>query len=79
MKPIPAVRKRRPSPKGEAVTHVLILAALAVVTALAYSNSFRSGFIVDNRVLMLDPRIRALTAENLRLILSKDYWYGLSG
>src|SRR5436190_634576 len=70
--PAPAVTRVWPSP-------TVLLLALAVVSALAYSNSFRSGFVIDNRVLLLDSRIRALTAENIRLILTKDYWYGLVG
>ena len=45
---------------------------------LAYSNSFASGFIFDNRILLQDPRITAATAENLRLIATRDYWYSLT-
>ena len=53
-----------------------MLWALAV---LAYSNSFRGGLIYDNYfVLKQDARIRQATAENIHLILSKDYWYKIS-
>ena len=53
---------------------VLALWALALV---AYSNSFSTGFPGDNAQLILgDPRIQAATAENLRLIWTKDYWFG---
>ena len=43
---------------------------------LAYSNSFRAGFALDNAVVVLqDSRIRAATPENLHLILTGEYWY----
>jgi tetratricopeptide (TPR) repeat protein len=51
-------------------------AALAVVTLLAFSNSFSAGFILDNKGLLLeDPRIRQLTYENIGLILHHSYWW----
>jgi hypothetical protein len=51
-------------------------AALALLILLAYANSFRGGFVFDNRVLILeDTRIRALTSTNLDLILNKPYWW----
>ena len=56
--------------------------ALCAVTLLAYANSFSSGFVLDNRGLLLqDPRIQEATAENLKLILQHTYWwpYGESG
>ncbi len=50
--------------------------ALAVLTALAYSNSFSTGFVLDNRGLLLqDSRIRDVTWENVRLILQHTYWW----
>jgi tetratricopeptide (TPR) repeat protein len=50
--------------------------ALGVVTLLAYSNSFTAGFTLDNRVVLTqDPRIRAWTAQNLRLIFTQNYWW----
>jgi tetratricopeptide (TPR) repeat protein len=53
---------------------VLAAASLALVTSLAYANSFSAGFILDNKSLLLkDPRIRELTFENLRLILQHTY------
>jgi tetratricopeptide (TPR) repeat protein len=58
------------------------IAALCAVALLAYANSFSSGFVLDNRGLLLqDPRIRETTTENLNLILQHTYWwpYGESG
>src|ERR1017187_4074358 len=58
------------------------IAALCSVTLLAYANSFSSGFVLDNRGLLLqDPRTREATAENLKLIVQHTYWwpYGESG
>ncbi len=60
----------------------LAMALLCAVTLLAYANSFGSGFVLDNRgILLEDPRIRAATSENLALILQHTYWwpYGESG
>jgi tetratricopeptide (TPR) repeat protein len=56
--------------------NVLAAAMLALLTFLAFSNSFSAGFILDNAGLLLrDPRIRELTVENIRLILHHTYWW----
>ena len=77
---------KRPTPKNSKTPydrrHWLALAVLCVVTWLAYANSFGSGFVLDNRgILLQDPRIREATAENFRLIFQHTYWwpYGESG
>ena len=50
--------------------------ALGLFTLTAYSNSFTSGFVLDNQLLILgDPRIRSATANNLALILQHSYWW----
>jgi tetratricopeptide (TPR) repeat protein len=55
---------------------MLAAAMLALLTFLAFSNSFSAGFILDNAGLLLrDPRIRELTVENIRLILHHTYWW----
>src|SRR5581483_11965757 len=52
------------------------LAALFLLTLLAYSNSFGGGFVLDNRGLILnDPRIREASASNLGLIVDHTYWW----
>jgi hypothetical protein len=49
---------------------------LALVVLVVYANAFQSGFVFDNRVLILeDMRLRAPTSSNLDLILSKPYWW----
>jgi hypothetical protein len=54
----------------------LACGALCAITALAYSNSFGAGFVLDNKTLLLDDsRIHAPTAENLGLILTRTYWW----
>jgi tetratricopeptide (TPR) repeat protein len=56
-----------------------VAAVLGIVTLLAYSNSFHSGFVVDNKYLILrDTRIREATAENIGLIFSRTYWWPTS-
>jgi tetratricopeptide (TPR) repeat protein len=48
---------------------------LALVVAI-YANSLHADLLVDNRVIILeDPRIRALSGENLRLIFTREYWW----
>jgi hypothetical protein len=42
----------------------------------AYANSLANGFALDaNALILQDPRIRAATGENLRLIVQNDYWW----
>jgi protein O-mannosyl-transferase len=81
-----ASKKRAPVPRAPQPASQprqwFAVAALSAVTLLAYANSFSSGFVLDNRGLLLqDPRIREATAENLKLILQHTYWwpYGESG
>ncbi len=52
---------------------------LLVAVFAAYANSFGLGAAMDgNLILRQDPRIRAVTAGNLREILEKDYWWPTS-
>jgi hypothetical protein len=81
-----ASKKRAPVPQAPRHAfeprRLFPIVALCAVTLLAYANSFSSGFVLDNRGLLLqDPRIREATAENLHLILRHTYWwpYGESG
>jgi len=46
------------------------LLVLVIVTVLAYANSFRVGFALDNKALILDDaRVHTATRENVALIL----------
>jgi len=55
---------------------VFAAAVLALLTLLAFSNSFSAGFVLDNKGLLLqDPRLRELTGKNIRLILQHTYWW----
>jgi protein O-mannosyl-transferase len=55
-------------------------AALAVIALAAYADSFGLGMALDaNVVIKQDPRLRAVTTDNLKLILSKNYWWPLGG
>src|SRR5690242_8705106 len=56
--------------------HAWRLLALWLLALAAYSNSFRSGLVLDNSVIVgEDPRLRAITTENLNLILTQEVWY----
>jgi hypothetical protein len=63
-------RSRRPDRR-----HLAVLIGLGALVALAFSNSFHSGFVLDNRGLLLDPRVREATRENLSLIFAHTYWW----
>jgi hypothetical protein len=55
--------------------HAWRMLALWVLVLAAYSNSFQSGLVFDNAVVIsLDARIQAVTPQNLRLILTEPYW-----
>ena len=79
--PQPATYKEKDKPRlklqsGAWVKHVYVAAALFVVILGAYSNSFRSGFPLDNDPLILqDPRVHAVTLENVSLILGHSAWW----
>jgi tetratricopeptide (TPR) repeat protein len=49
--------------------------ALAMLVLIAWSNSFALGFAADGKAVSAANRIQASTAENIRLILVKDYWW----
>lgn len=55
---------------------ILLPLGLCLVCMLAYSNSFSSGFVADNHyIIQEDPRIRAVTSENIGLIFDHGYWF----
>jgi protein O-mannosyl-transferase len=55
---------------------LLVAGALGLLALLAYSNSFSSGFVVDNHYIILrDPRIQQVTSQNVGLIFDKTYWW----
>lgn len=75
-KPVPPAR-----PAASASSWLPLL-GLCVLPLLAYANSFDGGLVLDSKQLILsDPRVKALRAENLGLILRHSYWwpYGESG
>ena len=49
---------------------------LGLALLAAYANSLQVPLVLDNRVIIgSDPRIRDWNSENLKLILTKDYWF----
>jgi hypothetical protein len=53
---------------------MLVLWALVLA---AYSNSIQAGLVFNNTwAISGDSRIREVTHENLRLILTEEYWRG---
>jgi hypothetical protein len=56
--------------------HLLLIAALWIAGAAAYSNSFSADLVFDSKRLILsDSRIQSATAENVRLIWTEDYYF----
>lgn len=54
----------------------IFAAALGLVTLLAFSNSFSTGFALDNQRLILgDTRIQDASASNIALIAGHTYWW----
>ena len=71
-KPIPAV-----APPAARWKPWAILFAIALV---AYADSFGLGLAQDSKVIVTqDPRLRAATAENFGLILTRNYWWPKAG
>jgi hypothetical protein len=53
------------------------MAALWALVLAAYSNSFQTGLVFDSAIVILqDARIRVVTPQNLRLIVTEEYWHG---
>src|SRR5580692_957606 len=54
----------------------LAAGVLAIIVLLAWRNSVESGFVFDNRTLLLeDTRIQKASPENVGLILRHTYWW----
>src|SRR5580658_5045252 len=54
----------------------LAACVLTIVALLAWRNSVESGFVFDNKTLLLeDDRIQKVTPENVALILHHTYWW----
>jgi len=52
-----------------------LLAAVLLLTFLAYSNTFGVGFFLDNEEIILkDPRVHAVSTLQLHRILTQQYW-----
>jgi protein O-mannosyl-transferase len=57
-------------------SRLLAFPALVLVTWLAFSNSFGTGFALDNHMLILrDTRIQQASVDNVNLILRHTYWW----
>lgn len=73
VEPAPALSRKPPVDWRPHAFTVLTVLALALA---AYANSFSGDLSFDSKVIVEDdPRIRAATGDNLRLIWSKGYWY----
>jgi len=76
-------QKSQVPPRGEAghggrpsLNRLPVVVALCAIALLAYSNSFDSGFVLDNQPLLLeDPRLVQASRKNVELILQHTYWW----
>ncbi len=58
------------------ITSPVAALALVLLTLLAFSNSFSTGFALDNQMLLLrDTRIQTANASNIALIVHHTYWW----
>lgn len=60
---------------SERPRHLIVALALSALTLAAFSNSFQAGFILDNKGILLDPRIREAASGNIALIFERSYWW----
>jgi tetratricopeptide (TPR) repeat protein len=76
-RPAPKPARSTEAPDRRTVrTQRWLVAALCAIALLAYADSLGLGLALDSRVVVLgDSRIRGASAENLSLILGKDYWW----
>jgi protein O-mannosyl-transferase len=49
--------------------------ALCAIALLVYANSFETGFVLDNAVLLKEGQIHEATRQNIGLILQHTYWW----
>ena len=81
MNPMKRSKKRAvavPSPvhRPWALTHLAMSAGLVLLTLLAFSNSFATGFALDSQTLLLeDTRIQTVSVSNLSDIVHHTYWW----
>jgi tetratricopeptide (TPR) repeat protein len=55
-------------------------AGLVALALAAYAGSFGLGLAQDSKVIVAqDARIREVTADNIKLILTKNYWWPKTG
>ena len=74
--PVSPAPPSRPDARDWTRHDFLAAAAMAVVTLAAYSNSFSTGFALDNQTLILeDTRIQSASAANIALIVRHTYWW----
>jgi hypothetical protein len=72
----PSKPPAKPPARAHWRRHAPALLALWAFALLAYSNSFRTGFVFDSeRAILKDSRVHEATSENLHLILNQEYWY----
>jgi tetratricopeptide (TPR) repeat protein len=64
-----------PAATGPGATPHWVFAALGALLVAAYANAMPLAVAVDAPFLLSNPRVQALTLENLRLIFTKPYWW----
>lgn len=67
-------RKAKPDPKSAFPRNLAL--GLCLLTLAVYANTFGLGFALDAvAVAQGDPRVHAVSAQNLALIFQNDYWW----
>lgn len=75
-RPVPTVPAGPPAADVPVPRRRLVYAALVVLALVAYANAFGGAFVLDSQVIVLeDPRLREVSAQNLGLIVNRSYWW----
>ncbi len=72
----PVATTKRPSNPWLALQLMALGLALGLVAYAAYANSFHTGLVLDNSVIIgTDPRITAVNYPNIEAIFTRNYWW----
>ena len=72
----PPTQKLAVVPAGSTLALPAAAGLLALVCLLAYWNSFRAEFLLDNQTILLkDPRLRAVAWQSVHDIFTYHYWW----
>jgi protein O-mannosyl-transferase len=70
------VKKKSSIPSEYLPSDLWLCVGLGLLILIFFSNSFTAGLVFDSQSIVgMDTRIRELSLTNLKLILTRDYWW----